>query len=449
MTAPARMAAYHALRAVTTDAQDLPVALAHSRQRLTDDRDRALAAEIVTGSLRWLRSLDFLVEHFAKRRAAKIDPEVLAILRLSIYQLLHLDRVPAAAVVDDAVDLTRGARKPSAAGFVNAVLRSLLRQRNRLPLPPRPEPGGDRRAQIAYLGVTHSHPDWLVQRWLDRYGFEATEAWVHFNNATPGLTLRVNTLRATTDEAARALAADGVETERVRYAPHGLSVSEGNPLRRPQDGLVVVQDEASQLIPLIVNAQPGERVFDLCASPGGKTTAMAAAMRDEGAIVAADVRARRVDLLQQTVRASGARIISMLQVDTEGALPFNAAFDRVLVDAPCSGLGTIRRDPDIRWRRNESDLATLAASQQALLDRAAATVRRGGRLVYATCSSEPEENEDVVDAFLAVRSDFAIVDPRTELPEMIRALVDERGFFRTLPFRHQLEAFFAAALRRR
>lgn len=449
MTAPARTAAYHALRAVLSERVDLPEALVRGRRSLTDERDRALAAEIVAGSLRWLRSLDALVEHFARRPLGKIDREVLIVLRLSVYQLLHLDRVPSAAVVDDAVNLVRAARKPSAAGFANAVLRSLLRHRHRLPLPPRPE-GGDRAARLAYLGITHSHPEWLVARWLDRHGFEAAEAWARFDNETPALTLRVNTLRATVDEAARALAADGVETARTRYAPAGLVVTAGNPLRRPQDGLVVVQDEASQLVPLVVMPRAGDRVLDLCASPGGKTTAMAAATADQGLIVASDVRARRVDLLRRTVAASGARSIRVLHVGASGALPFAPMFDRVLVDAPCSGLGTVRRDPDIRWRREEVDLPRFAASQRELLDRAAAVVAPGGRLVYATCSSEPEENELVVDAFLSSHDGFEPIDLRSDpLAPALQPLIDDRGMFRTLPFRDGLEAFFAAAMRRR
>ena len=448
MTAPARIAAYYALRAVVVQAQDLPGALARSRQRLEDDRDRALAAEIVTGTLRWLRSLDFLVEHFAKRPVARIDPEVLTILRLSVYQLLHLDRVPASAVVDDAVNLTREARKPSASGFVNAVLRTLLRQRRRLPLPRRPEEQ-DSDAQRRYLGITHSHPDWLISRWLTRYGFDATEAWAQFNNAAPALALRVNTLRVSVEDAMRALEADGVETERARYAPDGLIVQSGNPLRRPADGLVFVQDEASQLVPLLMGAQPGERILDLCASPGGKTTALAAAMGDEGTIVAADVRPRRLQLLQQTVRSSGARSVRVLQAPAHGPLPFAPVFDRVLVDAPCSGLGTIRRDPDIRWRRREADLAPLAVQQLELLERAATAVRAGGRLVYATCSSEPEENEQVVESFLAAHPEFSLVDLAGEpLPAALLPLIEPGGSFRTVPFRDGLEAFFAAALGR-
>jgi 16S rRNA (cytosine967-C5)-methyltransferase len=456
MTAPARIAAYHALRAIADERGDLPAALAHAREHLSDERDRGLTAEIVTGSLRWQRSLDYLVEHFARRPLDKIDRDVLDILRLSLYQLLHLDRVPASAVVDDAVDLTRLARKGSASGFVNAVLRSTLRQRNRLPLPPRPalsersqSKGDDRQAALAYLGITHSHPDWLVARWFDRLGLEAAECWLRFNNETPRLTVRANTLRATRDGLAAALAAAGIQSERSRYAPDGLTITTGNPLRLPADGSFLVQDEASQLVATAAGARPGERVLDLCASPGGKTVAMAADMTDRGLVVACDVRAKRLGLLRDTVRSSGASCIRIARVPVTGALPFAPVFDRVLVDAPCSGLGTIRRDPDIRWRRRESDLAALAADQVALLDRAASVVRTGGRLVYATCSSEPEENEDVVDAFLTRRPEFTLVDLRTESTPLLQPLLDDRGMLRTLPSAHGLEAFFAAMLRRR
>ncbi len=469
MTAPARIAAYHALRAIADERGDLPSALAHAREHLSDERDRGLTAEIVTGALRWQRSLDYLVEHFARRPLGKLDPDVLHILRLSLYQLLHLDRVPASAVVDDAVDLTRLARKGSASGFVNAVLRSTLRQRNRLPLPPRPPTraerasaspaevsgGGaagdtvDRKAALAYLGITHSHPDWLVARWFDRLGLDAAERWVRFNNETPRLTVRANTLRVTRDALAAALAAADIQSEPCRYSPDGLTITAGNPLRLPADGSFLVQDEASQLVAFAAGAQPGERVLDLCASPGGKTVAMAADMTDRGLVVACDVRAKRMGLLRDTVRSSGAACIRIVRVPATGALPFEAVFDRVLVDAPCSGLGTIRRDPDIRWRRQESDLAALAADQATLLDRAASVVRTGGRLVYATCSSEPDENEVVIDAFLSRHPDFAPLDLRMEGASLLKPLLDDRGMLRTLASSHGLEAFFAAMLLRR
>jgi 16S rRNA (cytosine967-C5)-methyltransferase len=449
MTAPARTAAYQALRAIDTLRADLPTALQASRHALDDERDRSLTADIVTGTLRWQRSLDYLIERYSRRPVARLDAEVVLILRLTLYQLLHLDRVPASAAVDDAVDLTRGVRKTSAAGFVNAVLRSVLRQRHKLPLPPRPSNPADRDAALAYLGITHSHPDWLVARWLTRYGFDGAERWVQFNNAPPALTLRVNRLQATRDAAIAALAEDGIETEPARFAPDGLMVIRGNPLRRQQDGLVFVQDESSQLVASVVQASRGEQILDLCAAPGGKTIAMAADMHDDGVIVASDVRPRRLALLQDTVRAAGARCVSVVRVPTAGGLPFGPRFDAVLVDAPCSGLGTVRRDPDIRWRRRETDLALLPRQQLALLARAAEVTRVDGRLVYATCSSEPEENEGVVAAFLAARSDFRLVDLHAGAAPAVAPFVDEQGFFRTTPAEHGLEAFFAAVFVRR
>jgi 16S rRNA (cytosine967-C5)-methyltransferase len=448
MTAPARRAALQALVAIDADRADLPAALATSRASLADDRDRALTATIVTGTLRWQRTLDYLTEHFAKRSLTKIDPQVLSILRLSLFQLLHLDRVPAAAVVDDAVSLTRAARKSSASGFVNAVLRSMLRQRHKLPLPPRPHDPADRDASLAYLGVTFSHPAWLIERWLTRYRFEQVEEWVQFNNEAAPLTLRANTLRITREQLQQRLSQHDVDTTSTRYAPDGLVVTSGNPLRTAEDESFFVQDEASQLVPLVMDARPGERILDLCASPGGKTVAMAAAMHDSGTLIACDVRAGRLNLLHATVARSRASHVHVVHVPAHGPLPFVATFDRVLVDAPCSGLGTIRRDPDIRWRRTEGELPHLAEHQLDLLIRAAAVVKPGGRLVYATCSSEPEENEDVVKAFLE-RMPFDRLDLRSESPEPLQPLLDDHGALRTLPFSHRLEAFFATAMVRR
>lgn len=448
MTAPARRAAFEALRAIGSGRVELPVALVRTREHLPDERDRSLAADIVTGTVRWKRSVDHLIVHFASRPLEKLDPDVLAILELSLYQILHLDRVPAAAVVDDAVDLTRAARKSSASGFVNAVLRATLRHRHTLPFPIRPA-ADDREAAVAYLGITQSHPDWLARRWLDRHGLDHAERWVAFNNSTPHLTLRVNRLRASREEVQQVLDDEDITTEPTRYAPDGLLVTGGNPLRHPHDGLFVVQDEASQLVAELVGARPGERVLDLCASPGGKSTAMAARMQDTGFIAACDVRPRRIALLRNTIRSSGATHVHVVHLATSGPLPFEPIFDRVLVDAPCSGLGTVRRDPDIKWRRQESELAGLADRQVALLTRAADVLNPGGRMVYATCSSEPEENEQVVERFLAARPDFQAIDLRRHESRVPGELLDEHGMLRTLPFAHGLEAFFAAALMHR
>jgi 16S rRNA (cytosine967-C5)-methyltransferase len=430
--AGARTAAYEVLREVGSGRTDLAAALARQRSRLEDERDRALAGEIATGTLRWQGAFDHIIAAFAGRPLRKLDPEVIDILRLTIFQLLHLDRVPASAAVKDAVDMVGKAGKRSASGLVNAVLRRVARERGRLPLPARPADAGDRAAALAYLSITLSHPEWLVARWLDRHGFAEAEAWARFNNAPAPLTIRANTLKVSRDELAARLRDAGIETEPAVHAPDGLIVRRGNPLQTAlhEEGLFFVQDEASQLVGAFAGARPGERVLDACASPGGKTTAMAGAMKGEGFVVATDVRARRIELLAQTVRRSGAGNVRIVQADAALALPFGDRFDRVLLDAPCSGLGTVRRDPDIKWRRSEGELAGLAGRQITMLEHAAAAVADGGRLIYATCSSEPEENDRVVEAFLGQRPEFQ----------------QEGRPFRTLPFRDGLEAFFAAML---
>ena len=456
MIAPGRVAAYDVLRAVNrpsgaaegtggTGRLDLPAALGVARRALDDERDRALAGEIATGTLRWQGAFDHVIAAYAGRPLARLDPEILDILRMGMFQLLHLTRVPASAVVDDAVQLAKRAGKRSAAPLVNAILRRVSRERAHLPLPVSSD--ATRESAVAYLATALSHPRWLAERWLDRYGFEDAERWCRFNNSPAPLTLRANRLRTTQARLADDLREHGVVAVPARYAPDGLVVESGNPLGTPlaASGAFVVQDEASQLVALMTGVQPGERVFDACASPGGKTTAMAAAMADEGLIVAADVRPRRVRLLAATVARSGASSIQVVRADAAAPLPFRRPFDCVLVDAPCSGLGTVRRDPDIKWRRQEEELSRNAEFQGRLLGSLADNVRAGGRLVYATCSSEPEENEEVVERFLAAHPDFSRAVPET-LPDAVRPLIDPVGSLRTSPARDSLEAFFAAAL---
>ena len=449
MIAPARIAAYDILSAVSSGRADLPTAIASARETLRDDRDRALAADIATGVQRWRAALDHLIVAFAGRSIDRLDQEVVEILRLGAYQLLHFTRVPSSAVVDDAVNLTRRVGKSSASGFVNAVLRTISRKRDTLPLPPRPAQAGDRAAALDYLSVTLSHPRWLAARWLDRFGLDAAEAWMRFNNAPAPVTLRVNHLKHTSDEVRARLMAEDVTVHAGRFAPDAFIVDDGYPLRGRgvAEGWFVVQDEASQLVGALAGALAGTRVLDTCASPGGKTTAVAAAMDNRGMLVACDLRSRRIDLLRQTVTVAGAANVRIVRADLLQPLPFSQPFDTVIVDAPCSGLGTLRRDPDIRWRRHESDLQPLAVSELAMLNHAAALVAPGGRLIYATCSSEPEENEAVADAFVAHAKHFKPMDVERAAPSLT-AVVDERGHLRTQPHVHELEAFFAAVFQR-
>jgi 16S rRNA (cytosine967-C5)-methyltransferase len=444
MAAPARAAAYLALRHI--DRAELGETLARTRDTLDDRRDRALATDLVIGTLRWRAALDYQLARFSGRGLERLDPEVLDALRLGAYQLLYHERVPASAAVNDSVALVKAARKKSAAPFVNAVLRRLSRERDALTWPPRA-------SLLEHLAVVHSHPSWLVGRWVARYGAEVAAEWLRFNNQTPALTIAGNRLAGSRADLASALATEGVRTSPTRVAPHGLYVVDGRPLTSLafSSGKFVVQDEASQLIPELVAARRDERVLDACAAPGGKTVALAAQLGSSGVVVGTDVRARRMKVLAGTMERCRVGNARLVQIAAAADFPFvDAAFDRVLVDAPCSGLGTLRRDPDIKWKRTPEDLPTLARMQVDLLHRAARMVRAGGRLVYSTCSSEPEENEHVVAAFLARAPEFTTVPLRSllEVPDAIRNLDTPEGFLRTDPRRDGLEAFFGAVLQK-
>jgi len=434
MIAPARLAALDALRQIDGERLDMGEAIARVRKPLTDERDRALLLEIVSGTLRMRGAIDHQLALRLSRPLARLDTLVRDILRMSAFQLMYLTRTPSSAIINDAVDLTRRGGKTSATGLVNAVLRSLNRDRQKLTWPVRPADATDLAAMAGYFAVVHSHPAWLIARWLARYGVADTEAWLVFNNQAPPLCLIPNRTLASREALADELNADGVETRPTERAAYGLHVVAGQAMatRAVREGRCLVQDEASQLIGELAGVQRGERVLDLCASPGGKTVAMAADLGSTGLVVASDVRRHRLRVLTDTLgrcRLARARVV---HVPPAGALPFaDGSFDRVLIDAPCSGLGTVRRDPDIRWRLAEADLPALAATQVALLDRTAALVRPGGVLVYSTCSSEPEENQAVVTAFLATHPHFS-----------------ETRRHQTLPFRDGLEAFFGSVLTR-
>lgn len=453
MSAPARRAAHEVLRAVHAGRVDLATALDRARGKLADPRDRALAGEIALGVQRQRAALDHLVGQAASRPLPAVTPAVLDLLRAAAYQLRFLDRIPAHAAVADTVELARETGVGRAAGFVNAVLRTLADERRPLSLPAAPE--GDlreanaRRRALDYLATTLSHPRWLVERWLDRHGFAAAEAWARFDNAPAPVTLRANLARNGAAELQRILDAQGVRTDAADAAPHGLVVREGDPLATPAaaEGRFVVQGEASQLIVELAAPAEGSRVLDLCAAPGGKTAGLAGGAGPRGLVVASDFRPRRVALLRRSlVRMRPARA-AVVRLDAAAPLPFARVFDRVLVDAPCSGLGALRGDPDVRWRRAPDDLPRFAAKQFAMLRRAAETVRPGGRLIYATCSSEPEENDEVVDRFLEAHPEYELTAP--DAGPAVERVVDRRGCLRTLPFRHGVEAFFGALLVRR
>ncbi len=435
-----RVLAARVLLAVESGRATLSAEVDRARRSLTDERDRGLLLELTSGVCRWRAELDACLSACSLRPLDTIDPPLLATLRLAVYQLRHLDRIPPHAVVHESVEAARLLRAPRGAGFVNGVLRTYLRAADTISLPRRPEADSTRRQQLAYLSVTLAHPKWLVARWLDRYGFDDTERWCHYNNASPEVTVRA---RVNGTNVLTLLESAGIDAKRGRHAAEvaclapGVLGSLSDAVRRD----LIVQDEGSVVVAHAADARPGERVLDLCAAPGGKTTLLWADMEGRGCLVASDARRNRLQILRETLEASEVpeRIV---ELDATRPLPFDAVFDRVFVDVPCSGLGTLRRDPDVKWAVPLEALSVLADTQRRILAHASSAVRPGGTLVYATCSSEPDENDEVVDAFVESTADF-IERPLTG------PLVDERGRLRTSPARDGLDAFFAARLVRR
>jgi 16S rRNA (cytosine967-C5)-methyltransferase len=439
--APARVAAWRTLARVRTGAT-LADAVAKERETLRDGRDRALALDLATGVLRWRSALDATLEAASTRPIARLDPDVLDILRLAVYQLRYRDRLPAHAVVSDAVALTRLANLTSAAGFVNAVLRRVAAGTGAIPL----DDAALAAAGLEAIAIGLAHPDWLVARWTARLGVDTAIAWMRFDNQPAPLTLRVLAAAEPREVVADRLAATGVTVAPARWSRSGLVVADGNPLDGDTSGFIV-QDEASQLVGDFAAAWPSRRRLDVCAAPGGKTLALSA--DPDALVVAGDRRPRRLRLLRDTLARAGAARVPIVQHDAAGPLPYRDVFDLVLVDAPCSGLGTLRREPDLKWRRLESELAPMAALQGRMLAHAARAVAPAGVLVYATCSSEPDENDAVADAFLATHPAFEPAGRPPSTGEAASGLVTDDGRLHTSPAAHGLEAFFAAAFRRR
>ncbi|MBI3456423.1 MAG: 16S rRNA (cytosine(967)-C(5))-methyltransferase RsmB [Candidatus Rokubacteria bacterium] len=445
--ASARGVAVEILRRVESDAAYPDPLLEHLPTRAgLEPRDRALTTELVYGSLRWQRLLDWQLERVSHRSIAELPAWLRALLRAGAYQLAFLDRIPPWAVVHEAVELAKGRRPRGIPRFVNALLRALAAQPR-----PWPEPtAGTVGDPLEALAVRTSQPTWLIRRWVARYGEGEAATLARAMNERPPLVARVNTLRATPEALAEALRNHGARVEPCRYAPDGLMVAgAGDPrdLAPLRAGWCAVQDEAAILVGHVVAPEPGETVADVCAAPGTKTTHLAELMQNHGRILATDRHAGRVERLSAACRLMGATIVEARVGSVEAlAREVGAICDRVLVDAPCSNLGVLRRNPDGKWRRHEADLLALAANQGAILDAAAALVRPGGVLVYATCSLEPDENEAVLAAFGA-RWPVFVPDP---IPAAVpRACLATPEMLRMFPHRHGTDGFTALRLRRR
>ncbi len=436
----ARRAAFEILRRVEEEGAFAAPLLAHLTAELRAD-DRALCYELVLGCLRRQLWLDTLVAHYAGRDAATLDAPVRRALRLGLYQLRFLSRIPARAAVNESVNLAHVLKLRSAAPFVNAVLRRATRETDY-------DPAADITDPLLRLAVETSHPAWLVARWVEAFGTEETRAFALANNDSAPVAFRVNTLRAVGAGVLERLRAAGLEPRESRVAPGAWRVEGGaHTLLREMaaEGLVYMQDEASQMVAHVLGARAGERVLDACAAPGSKTTHIAA-LSDGGAhVFAGDVHEHRLRIVEETAARLGVRGLHTVVLDAGSGLPFAAeSFDRVLVDAPCTGTGTLRHNPEIRWRITDADIRELSARQGLILSNCAGAVRRGGRLVYSTCSVEPEENEGVAARFLSERADFRQIPAAPAPPELLGA----SGAARTWPHRQDTDGFFVAAFER-
>jgi 16S rRNA (cytosine967-C5)-methyltransferase len=408
--------------------------------------DRGLLTELVYGVLRRQGTLDHIISHCSTQRIDKLERGVHLLLRLGLYQAFFLDRVPVSAAVNETVKLAH-ALAPRAAGFINAVLRRADRERNAIPYPDKgTDPAG-------FISACYSNPPWITADWIEQLGVEETEALALAMLATPPFTVRVNTLKTGREELRARLATEGVTAATARYSPCALHLSGSIQLNRLpsfREGLFTVQDESSQMAAILLAPQPGERVLDLCAAPGGKTTHLAQIMDNRGAILACDAAPRKLELVEETAARLGIGIIKTTPLNATKRLPAKeyGDFDRILVDAPCSGLGVLRRNPEGKWWKTRQNVAELVSIQKAILRNAAHCLAESGTLLYATCSTTREENEAVIDDFLSQRADFMLEDLR-ELFPAFTGLFTDRGCFRSWPHRHGMDGFFAARLRKK
>lgn len=414
---------------------------------LLTDLDKTFAREIVYGVLRWRGRLDWIIAAYSRIKPSRLERAILAILRMGAYQILFMDRVPAPAAVDESVKLAKGLRKKEATAFVNGILRGIAEGRKEITYP-------DLQTHpIDNIAAFHSLPQWLVRRWVDQFGREETIALCSANNQFPSLTVRVNTLKASREEVIQQLHDQGIEASPTPFSPVGLCIKDPPALTSwapLQDGWLQVQNEAAQLVSLILASKPGQRVLDLCAAPGGKTTHLAELMQDQGEIIAVDVSQAKLALVQENCRRLGISIVKAMALDATKPLPFpSGSFDGCLIDAPCTGLGTLRRHPEGKWRIKEQDITRLQEMQGQILRQAAPLVKQGGVLVYSTCTLTSEENEGVIKAFLSEHPEFRLENASELLPRGCEGLVDSQGYLRTFPHRHGMDGFFAARLKRK
>jgi 16S rRNA (cytosine967-C5)-methyltransferase len=414
-----------------------------------DRRDRALANALVYGVQRWRGRLDWIIAHFSRTPLGRMDPAIRNLLRLGLFQIAFMERIPVSAAVNTAVEMAKQTEAPWAARFVNGVLRNAARGLENVPFP-------DLSADpVGAIAATRAFPRWLVKRWLHRFGVQETLALCDAANAIPPITLRTNTLKTSRAALLAALQSVAEAPQPTPHAPEGIRCARLKEaltdLPLFQQGWCQVQDEAAQLVTHLLDPQPGERVLDACAGRGGKTGHIAQRVQNRGVLVALDNDNLRLAELAGDLQRLGVSCAEILPHDLAQPPEKLGArsFDRVLLDAPCSGLGVLRRNPDTKWAAERAALGRYGKRQLGFLKNLAPLVRPGGWLVYAVCSLEPEETDAVVAAFLEADPGFDLAPSAASGPLAAAGLVDAAGAMRTFPHRHQMDGFFAVGLRRR
>jgi 16S rRNA (cytosine967-C5)-methyltransferase len=414
------------------------------RYRYLTSLDRAFLTELTYGVIRWRGKLDWVIRHFSKIPFEKIELETLNILRLGLYQVLFLSRTPCSAAVNESVELAKRIRGKGGAGFVNAVLRSAIRQKDEIRHPDIVED------PVLHISVAQSHPPWLVQRWVREMGVEETLKICTFNNQISSLTLRTNTVKINQKELIEKLRGVELKPFPTIFSEEGIVLQDPPPtseLPFIKEGLYIIQDEASQLVTSILDPKPGERILDACAAPGGKTTHMAQKMENRGEIYALDLSKGKLDLIEEMCQRLGIKIVRTIKANAAQPLPIpkGMMFDRILADVPCSGFGTLRRNPDLKWRRGEKDIKRLSWLQFSILSNLSVYVKEGGVLIYSTCTVFHEENEDVVEKFLEEHPEFKLDRMDKVLPEKCHPFIQSR-YFKTFPPEDEMDGFFVARL---
>jgi 16S rRNA (cytosine967-C5)-methyltransferase len=443
----ARLIAVRILTRVEKEGAYANLLLRSQLSGLIQSRDRNLATALVNGVLKNKLTLDYALRKHLNKPMSTLPQEVRAVLRTGVFQILFMDRVPMPAAVNESVDLTNQLNR-TYAPLVNSVLRKAAEIGWNFEWP------DQKKKTVRYLSVRYSHPEWMVKRWLTRWGKEETEALLKANNEPALTSIRINTLKITREELKTLLECKGIEAADGRYTPESLILKDvGNleQLEEFQNGYFTVQDQSSQLAAHILGVRGGDCVLDVCSAPGGKTTHLAQLMKNKGIIIAVDMYPKKLELIKETAERLGISMIKTIEGDARILEGIEQKFDRVLVDAPCSGLGVLRKRADLRWQKREDEISKLPELQLAILLKAADHVREGGELVYSTCTTEPEENFEVVKAFRQLKPEFVSVDLSESLPfaaeeRDLKQL--QKGVWQILPHHHRMDGFFIAKFRR-